>query len=100
MTVTKASTSILLVYTFSSEDATDPYSLETISSLLDQNLTDAIRRVPGVGDLTYFGNREIAYRLWLDPQKLTANNLTARDVTAALRSQNRLVPAGTICGAP
>jgi HAE1 family hydrophobic/amphiphilic exporter-1 len=100
VTVTKSSTSILLVYTFSSEDAADPYSLETISSLLDQNLTDAIRRVPGVGDLTYFGNREIAYRLWLDPQKLTANNLTARDVTTALRSQNRLVPAGTIGAAP
>jgi HAE1 family hydrophobic/amphiphilic exporter-1 len=100
VTVTKASTSILLVYTFSSEDPADPYSLETISSLLDQNLTDAIRRVPGVGDLTYFGNREIAYRLWLDPQKLTANKLTARDVTAALRSQNRLVPAGTIGAAP
>jgi HAE1 family hydrophobic/amphiphilic exporter-1 len=100
VTVTKASTSILLVYTFSSEDAADPYSLETISSLLDQNLTDAIRRVPGVGDLTYFGNRELAYRLWLDPEKLTANKLTARDVTTALRSQNRLVPAGTIGAAP
>ena len=100
VTVNKASTSILLVYTFSSEDPANPYSLETISSLLDQNLTDAIRRVPGVGDLTYFGNRELAYRLWLDPDKLTANNLTAADVTKALRSQNRLVPAGTIGAAP
>ena len=100
VTVNKASNSILLVYTFSSEDANNPYSLETISSLLDQNLTDAIRRVPGVGDLTYFGNREIAYRLWLDPAKLTANNLTAADVTRALRSQNRLVPAGKIGAAP
>ncbi len=100
VTVNKASTSILLVYTFSSEDPANPYSLETISSLLDQNLTDAIRRVPGVGDLTYFGNREIAYRLWLDPDKLTANNLTAADVTRALRSQNRLVPAGKIGASP
>jgi HAE1 family hydrophobic/amphiphilic exporter-1 len=100
VTVNKASTSILLVYTFTSEDPNNPYSLETISSLLDQNLTDAIRRVPGVGDLSYFGNRELAYRLWLDPAKLTANNLTASDVTAALRSQNRLVPAGQIGAAP
>ena len=100
VTVNKASTSILLVYTFSSEDPANPYSIETISGLLDQNLTDAIRRVPGVGDLTYFGNRELAYRLWLDPEKLTANNLTARDVTTALRSQNRLVPAGQIGAAP
>ena len=100
VTVNKASTSILLVYTFSSEDPKNPYSLETISSLLDQKLTDAIRRVPGVGDLTYFGNREIAYRVWLDPDKLTANNLTTDDVARALRSQNRLVPAGKIGATP
>ncbi len=100
VTVNKASTSILLVYTFSSEDPKHPYSLETISSLLDQKLTDAIRRVPGVGDLSYFGNREIAFRIWLDPDKLTANNLTTADVARALRSQNRLIPAGKIGATP
>jgi HAE1 family hydrophobic/amphiphilic exporter-1 len=100
VTVNQASTSILLVVNFSSEDAANPYSVETISGLLDQNLTDAIRRVPGVGSLTYFGNRELAYRLWLDPARLTANGLSADDVVTAVRSQNRLVPAGQIGGAP
>jgi HAE1 family hydrophobic/amphiphilic exporter-1 len=100
VTVNQASTSILLVANFSSEDAANPYSVETISGLLDQNLTDAIRRVPGVGSLTYFGNRELAYRLWLDPARLTANGLSADDVVTAVRSQNRLVPAGQIGGAP
>ncbi|MFM8660048.1 MAG: efflux RND transporter permease subunit, partial [Cyanobium sp.] len=100
VTVNQASTSILLVANFSSEDAANPYSVEMISGLLDQNLTDAIRRVPGVGSLTYFGNRELAYRLWLDPARLTANGLSADDVVTAVRSQNRLVPAGQIGGAP
>jgi hydrophobic/amphiphilic exporter-1 (mainly G- bacteria), HAE1 family len=100
VTVNQASTSILLVANFSSEDAANPYSVETISGLLDQNLTDAIRRVPGVGSLTYFGNRELAYRLWLDPARLTANGLSADDVVTAVRSQNRLVPAGQIGGSP
>ena len=100
VTVNQASTSILLVANFSSSDAAAPYSVEMISGLLDRNLTDAIRRVPGVGNLTYFGNRELAYRLWLDPARLAANGLSADDVVTAVRSQNRLVPAGQIGGAP
>ena len=100
ITVNQASNSILLVYNFTSEDPKNLFSLETISGLLDQNLTDAIRRVPGVGDLQYFGNRQLAFRLWLDPGRLAANKLTATDVVQALRSQNRLVPVGQIGGAP
>lgn len=100
ITVNQASNSILLVYNFTSEDPSKPYSVETISGLLDQNLTDAIRRVAGVGDLQYFGNRQLAFRLWLDPVRLAANKLTASDVVQALRSQNRLVPVGQIGGAP
>jgi HAE1 family hydrophobic/amphiphilic exporter-1 len=100
ITVNQASSSILLVYNLTSEDPNNQYSLETISGLLDQNLTDAIRRVPGVGDLQYFGIRQLAYRLWLDPVRLAANKLTAADVVQALRSQNRLVPVGQVGGAP
>ncbi|MEA5421991.1 efflux RND transporter permease subunit [Synechococcus sp. CCY9202] len=99
--VNKASNSILLVYNFVSEDpAKITYSVETISGLLDQNLTDSIKRVPGVGDLTYFGERKLAFRLWLDPDKLTAFSLTSNDVVAALSSQNRLVPSGSVGGEP
>ncbi|MFN7677844.1 MAG: efflux RND transporter permease subunit [Cyanobacteriota bacterium] len=100
ITVDQASSSMLLVYNFTSDDKVNPYSVETISGLLDQNLTDALRRVPGVGQLKYFGNRQLAFRLWLDPARLTANKLTAADVVAALRSQNRLVPVGQIGAAP
>ncbi|KEF41874.1 MAG: RND transporter [Cyanobium sp. CACIAM 14] len=100
VTVNKASTSILLVYIFGSFDPTNPYSVETISGLLDQGLTDEIKRVEGVGDVTYFGNRKLAIRLWLNPVSLAVNGLTASDVVEALTSQNRLVPAGQIGGSP
>ena len=101
VTVNKASNSILLVYNFVNEDPSKTeYSVETISGYLDKNLTDNVKRVKGVGDVTYFGNRKIAFRLWLDPEKLTANNLSATDVVNKLRSQNRLVPAGKIGGSP
>ena len=101
VSVNKASNSILLVYNFGSEDPGQVvYSAETISGLLDLNLTDAIKRVKGVGDLTYFGNRKLAFRLWLDPEKLTAYGLSSTDVVSQLSSQNRLVPAGQVGGEP
>ncbi|EAQ75134.1 MULTISPECIES: efflux RND transporter permease subunit [unclassified Synechococcus] len=100
VSVNKASTSILLVYIFGSSDAKKPYSVETISGLLDQGLTDEIKRVTGVGDVAYFGNRQLAIRLWLNPTSLAVNGLTASDVVDSLTSQNRLVPAGQIGGSP
>ena len=101
VTVNKASNSILLVYNFvNSDPSKTEYSVETISGYLDKNLTDNIKRVPGVGEVTYFGNRKVAFRLWLDPDKLAANGLTPTDVVSQLQSQNRLVPAGKVGGAP
>lgn len=100
VTVRQASNSILLVYNFTSEDPDNPYSVEFLSGLLDLNLTDPVRRVKGVGSLTYFGNRQLAYRIWLDPRRLTSFGLTSADVRAALQSQNRLVPSGQVGGEP
>ena len=55
VTVNKASNSILLVYNFvNSDPSKTSYSVETISGYLDKNLTDNIKRVPGVGEVTYF----------------------------------------------
>ncbi len=100
VTVSKASNSILLVYNLGSTDPAHPFSLETLSGELDQGLTDQLKRVRGVGEVTYFGSRKLAVRLWLDPDRLTQANLTAADVVQALQSQNRLVPAGRVGGAP
>ncbi len=98
--VNKASNSILLVYNFGSEDAANAYSTEFISGLLDQNLIDELKRVRGVGNIAYAGNRKLAFRLWLDPDRLAANKLSSADVVNALRSQSRLVPAGQVGGEP
>jgi HAE1 family hydrophobic/amphiphilic exporter-1 len=100
VTVNQASNSMLLVYNLLSSDPDRPYSIETLSGELDQGLTDQVRRVRGVGEITYFGNRRLAVRLWLDPDRLTQQHLSAADVVTALQSQNRLVPSGRIGGAP
>jgi len=49
---------------------------------------DALKRIPGVGDVIIFGERRYAMRLWLDPARLAARGLTSVDVTNALAEQN------------
>ena len=63
------------------------------------NIKDKLRRIPGMGEVMVFGAGDYAMRIWLDPLKLAARDLTASDVVAALREQNQQVAAGVI-GAP
>ena len=67
-----------------------------ISNYLDVYVKDALKRVPGVGDATLFGERKYAMRLWLDPSRLAARGLTASNVLSALQEQNVQVAAGQV----
>jgi len=72
------------------------YSDEYISNYLDIYVVDALKRVPGVGDVVAFSPRKYAMRVWLDPVRLAARGLTATDVVNALQEQNVEVPAGQL----
>ncbi|WP_420238228.1 efflux RND transporter permease subunit [Telmatobacter bradus] len=72
------------------------YSSEFISNYLDVYVKDALKRVPGVGDVQIFGERKYAMRVWLDPVRLAAHGLTATDVVSALTEQNVEIPAGQL----
>ncbi len=72
------------------------YSPEFISNYLDVYVKDALKRVPGVGDVLIFGERKYAMRVWLDPERLAARGLTATDVVNALVEQNVEIPAGQL----
>ena len=76
------------------------YSAQFISNYLDLYVRDAIKRVPGVGNVIIFGERKYAMRLWLDPARLAARSITAGDVVRALREQNLQVAAGALGDAP
>src|SRR5918998_99569 len=52
-----------------------------LSNYIDVYVKDALKRVPGVADIMIFGERKYSMRLWLDPQKLAARQITAGDVT-------------------
>jgi hydrophobic/amphiphilic exporter-1 (mainly G- bacteria), HAE1 family len=72
------------------------YSPEFVSNYLDVYVKDAIKRVPGVGDVIIFGERKYAMRVWMDPIRLAARGLTATDVVNALQEQNVEIPAGQL----
>lgn len=72
------------------------YSDLFLSNYLDVYVKDALKRLPGVGDVVIFGERKYAMRIWLDPVKLAARDLTAADVVNALQEQNVEVPAGQL----
>jgi HAE1 family hydrophobic/amphiphilic exporter-1 len=67
-----------------------------LSNYIDVYIKDALKRVPGVGDVIIFGERKYAMRLWLDPAKLAERGLTASTVVSALEEQNVQVAAGQI----
>ena len=71
-----------------------------LSNYIDVYVKDALKRVPGVADVTIFGERKYSMRLWLDPLRLAARQITAGDVTSALREQNVQVAAGALGQAP
>ena len=67
-----------------------------LSNYLLINIQDEIRRIKGVGDTTIVPAKDYAMRVWLDPDKLKARELTTVDVIRALQEQNAQVAAGVI----
>jgi hydrophobic/amphiphilic exporter-1 (mainly G- bacteria), HAE1 family len=94
ISITKANSNFVLAAGFISPDKS--LSQDFISNYIDVYVSDALKRVPGVGAVVIFGERKYAMRLWLDPNRLAARGLTALDVTNALAEQNVEVPAGQL----
>lgn len=94
ITITKANSNFVFAAGFYSDNA--EYSNLFISNYLDVYVKDALKRIPGVGDVQIFGERKYAMRIWLDPTRLAARVLTASDVVSALREQNVVVAAGQL----
>ena len=94
ISIIKASSNFVFAAGFISPDHS--LSQAFISNYLDVYVKDALKRVPGVGDVQIFGERKYAMRVWLDPNRLAARSLTALDVTSALAEQNVEIAAGQL----
>lgn len=67
-----------------------------INDLMERMARPRLQTVPGVADTPIYGARRYAMRVWLDPQRLAAYQVTVAEVEAAIRSQNLELPAGRI----
>jgi HAE1 family hydrophobic/amphiphilic exporter-1 len=88
---------IVFVSLYSPDGRYDSTFLANYASI---NITDALTRIKGVGDVRNFGAADYALRIWLDPERLARFELTVGDVQAAIRAQNTVNPAGQIGGEP
>src|SRR5262245_34290388 len=92
VTTRKRNPDILLVVAIYSPNGR--YDQLYLSNFVTIQVRDEISRVDGVGDCQQFGQQDYSMRVWLDPERLAALNMTAYDVAAALREQNQQVAAG------
>ncbi|MEO6810182.1 MAG: multidrug efflux RND transporter permease subunit, partial [Isosphaeraceae bacterium] len=94
ITTKKQSTNIIMAVALMSPDGR--YDDLYLSNYATLRVKDVLSRVPGVGDINVFGSSNYGMRIWMDPEKLKARNLTTEDVLAAIREQNVQVAAGQV----
>src|SRR3954454_8748455 len=98
LVIRKKSAALLQVITISSPKNThDALYLNNYATI---NVIDPLSRIRGVGQATLFGPLDYSMRLWLDPDRLTAFNLTPADIVAAVQNQNVQAAVGRIGAAP
>ena len=98
VTTVKSSPNLTMVVHLNSPDGRyDDLYLRNYAVL---NIKDQLARLNGMGEVQLFGSGDYAMRVWLDPQKVAARNLTAGDVVASIREQNVQVAAGVVGQGP
>ncbi len=99
VTTKKKSPSILMCVNLISAkrpDGSFKYDQLYLSNFATLSVKDDLARIKGVGDVAFLGPRDYSMRVWLDPDKLAARDLTASDVVNAVKEQNRQVAAGRL----
>jgi hydrophobe/amphiphile efflux-1 (HAE1) family protein len=92
-----AGDTLLIVHMTATDPTTDRKFLANYASL---QVRERLLRVAGVGDVGVNAARDYAMRIWIDPDKAAARNLTVEEIVAALRSNNLQVAAGAVGGPP
>ena len=96
VSVKQSTPSILLAYQVGSTEG--QFDAPYLNGLIYANLYYELSRVPGVASVGLLGGSNPAFWLFLDPDRLTANNITANEVVQAIQSQNSVAVGGLIGG--
>jgi HAE1 family hydrophobic/amphiphilic exporter-1 len=86
---------IMVPLVYSNDTTFDETFLQNYAKI---NILPELQRVPGVGQAMVFGSRDYSMRIWLKPDRLTANNLSAQDVLNAIHDQNLEAAPGRSTG--
>ena len=97
VTVRKTGDTNILTLAFVSTDGS--MDKQDIADYVASNVQDPLSRVNGVGDIDAYGS-QYSMRIWLDPAKLNSYQMTAKDVTDAIESQNAQIAVGQLGGTP
>lgn len=73
-------------------------SLLELSAIAENTFKERLQTISGVSEVRIWGEKRYAMRLWMDPIKLAAYQLTPLDVLNAVESQNVELPSGSIEG--
>ena len=92
--VAKASQGFLLIASVTSPDKS--LSNDYLGNYANSTMRDRLLRIEGVGGVTVFGGGNYSMRVWIDPAKAAARDLSANEIVAALRAQNVQAAAGSI----
>ncbi len=71
-------------------------SVETLYEIIDREVADPLKRLPGVGTVNLFGGLQREIQVLLDPGKLSAYGLDLDKVAAILAAENITLPAGNL----
>ncbi|PKE30393.1 hydrophobe/amphiphile efflux-1 family RND transporter [Rahnella sp. AA] len=98
VSVRKQASNILLGISLLSPKHT--HDMLFISNFASIQLRDALARIDGVGDVRVFGSRDYSMRIWLDPRKMEALDVSSMEISSAIQSQNVQAAAGQIGASP
>ena len=86
VTVRKQQSSMVLIFSLYSDKPA--YNQTFLQNYANINVLPQLKRVPGVGNASSFGNRDYSMRIWLKPDLMGIYGLSPQDVQAALNEQN------------
>lgn len=76
----------------------DKRSLLELTEIAERDFKERLQTIPGVSEIRIWGEKKYSMRLWLDPAKMAAYQITPMDVRNALLEQNIELPTGRIEG--
>ena len=94
VSVRKRSSDVLCVFTYMTDGT--HMSVPELNNYVGTKIVDALSRVDGISEASVMGAQIYSMRIWLDPYRMAALEVSTDDISAAIASQNIQAAAGSI----